>query len=95
VNGSVAYILMGYPRVSETFIASEILRVERAGIPLRLFVIKPVEERERGHRHPASGAIAAEPAYRSRARRSARWHSRRSSPSCRSTSASSSIRRSR
>jgi glycosyltransferase involved in cell wall biosynthesis len=63
VNGSVAYILMGYPRVSETFIASEILRVERAGIPLRLFVIKPVEERERGHRHPVVDAIAATPAY--------------------------------
>src|SRR6476620_10071414 len=54
---------MGYPRVSETFIASEILRVERAGIPLRLFVIKPVEDRERGHRHPVVDAIAAKPTY--------------------------------
>ncbi len=63
MNGSVAYILMGYPRVSETFIASEVLRVERAGLPLRLFVIKPVEERERGHRHPVVGAIAAKPTY--------------------------------
>ena len=36
---------MGFPRVSETFIASELLRVERAGVPVRLFVIKPVEER--------------------------------------------------
>ncbi len=63
MNGSVAYILMGYPRVSETFIASEILRVERAGVPLRLFVIKPVEARERGHRHPVADAIAAQPAY--------------------------------
>ena len=32
---------MGFPRVSETFIASELLRVERAGVPVRLFVIKP------------------------------------------------------
>ena len=63
MNGSVAYILMGYPRVSETFIASEILRVERAGLPLRLFVIKPVEERERGHRHPVADAIAVQPTY--------------------------------
>jgi glycosyltransferase involved in cell wall biosynthesis len=63
VNGSVAYILMGYPRVSETFIASEVLRVERAGLPLRLFVIKPLEERERGHRHPVVDAIAAKPTY--------------------------------
>jgi glycosyltransferase involved in cell wall biosynthesis len=61
VNGTVAYILMGYPRVSETFIASEILRVERAGVPLRLFVIKPVEASERGHRHPVADAIAARP----------------------------------
>ncbi len=56
-------ILMGFPRVSETFIASELLRVERAGVPVRLFVIKPVEERERGMRHPVVDAIAATPDY--------------------------------
>ena len=43
---TVGYVLMGFPRVSETFIASEIHRVEQAGIRVRLFVIKPVEERE-------------------------------------------------
>jgi glycosyltransferase involved in cell wall biosynthesis len=59
----VGYVLMGFPRVSETFIASEIHRVEQAGIRLRLFVIKPVEERERGHRHPVLDAIAARPEY--------------------------------
>jgi glycosyltransferase involved in cell wall biosynthesis len=63
VNGSVAYILMGFPRVSETFIASEIHRVERAGVPLRLYVIKPVEEREQGHDHPVLDAIHATPEY--------------------------------
>jgi glycosyltransferase involved in cell wall biosynthesis len=63
VTGSVAYILMGYPRVSETFIASEIHRVEQAGVPLRLYVIKPVEEREQGHRHPVQDAIRATPEY--------------------------------
>src|SRR3954463_7741900 len=52
---------MGFPRVSETFIASEIHRVEQAGVPLRLFVIKPVEEREQGHRHPVLDAIEAVP----------------------------------
>jgi glycosyltransferase involved in cell wall biosynthesis len=61
VNGSVAYVLMGFPRVSETFIASEIHRVEQAGVPLRLFVIKPVEAREQGHGHPVLDAIAATP----------------------------------
>jgi hypothetical protein len=63
VNGSVAYILMGFPRVSETFIASEIHRVEQAGVPLRLFVIKPVEEREQGLDHPVLRAIEATPEY--------------------------------
>src|SRR5919108_3695006 len=60
---AVGYVLMGFPRVSETFIASEIHRVEQAGIPVRLFVLKPVEERERGLRHPVVDAIAAEPRY--------------------------------
>ena len=54
---------MGFPRVSETFIASELYRVEQAGIPVRLFVLKPVEERERGLRHPVVDAIRAEPEY--------------------------------
>lgn len=40
---SVAYILKGFPRLSETFIASEIYRLEQSGIRLRLFVIKPAE----------------------------------------------------
>jgi glycosyltransferase involved in cell wall biosynthesis len=61
--GTVGYVLMGFPRVSETFIASELHRVERAGIPVRLFVIKPVEEKERGHRHPVVDAIEAQPQY--------------------------------
>ena len=60
---SVGYVLMGFPRVSETFIASELLRVEQAGVPLRLFVVKPVEERERGLRHPVVDAIQARPEH--------------------------------
>jgi glycosyltransferase involved in cell wall biosynthesis len=60
---AVGYVLMGYPRLSETFIASELRRVERAGVPVRLFVIKPVEERERGLRHSVVDAIAAQPHY--------------------------------
>jgi hypothetical protein len=54
---------MGFPRVSETFIASEIHRVEQAGVPLALFVIKPVEEREQGTDHPVLDAINARPEY--------------------------------
>src|SRR4051794_34053924 len=60
---SVGYVLMGFPRVSETFISSELLRVERAGVPIRLFVVKPVEERERALRHPVVDEIRARPQY--------------------------------
>jgi glycosyltransferase involved in cell wall biosynthesis len=63
IVNAIGYVLMGFPRVSETFIASELNRVERAGIPVRLFVIKPVEERERDVRHPVIDAIAATPQY--------------------------------
>ena len=63
MNGSVAYILMGFPRVSETFIASEIHRVEQAGVPLRLYVIKPVEEREQGHATRCSTRSGRQPEY--------------------------------
>jgi glycosyltransferase involved in cell wall biosynthesis len=61
--GSIGYVLMGFPRVSETFIASELHRVEQAGVRVRLFVIKPVEEKERGLRHPVVDAIRATPEY--------------------------------
>src|SRR4051795_10796462 len=54
---------MGFPRVSETFIAPEIHRVEQAGVPLELLVIKPVEEREQGTDHPVLDAIKARPEY--------------------------------
>ncbi|HKG13633.1 MAG TPA: glycosyltransferase family 4 protein [Pyrinomonadaceae bacterium] len=43
-GGAVAYVLKGYPRMSELFIASEIYRLERLGIRLRLHVIKPADE---------------------------------------------------
>jgi glycosyltransferase involved in cell wall biosynthesis len=60
---SVGYVLMGFPRVSETFIASEIHRVEQAGISVRLFVIKPVEAREAALKHPVVARIQARPEY--------------------------------
>ena len=40
----VAYVLKGFPRLSELFIASEIHRLERVGVPLRIYVIKPPDE---------------------------------------------------
>jgi glycosyltransferase involved in cell wall biosynthesis len=60
---AVGYVLMGFPRVSETFIASEIHRVEQAGISVRLFVIKPVEAREAELKHPVVERIEARPQY--------------------------------
>ena len=55
---TVAYVLKGFPRRSETFIASEIHRVEQLGVPVRLFVLKPADEPDR---HPVVGRIRAIP----------------------------------
>lgn len=46
-SGRVAVILKGYPRLSETFIAQELLGLERSGLELRLFSM----------RHPTDSAI--------------------------------------
>jgi glycosyltransferase involved in cell wall biosynthesis len=62
-SGSVAYVLKAYPRLSETYIHSEIHRLERLGLPLRLYSIKPVEESERGPRHAVVERIRAQPVY--------------------------------
>ncbi|MEY2533019.1 MAG: hypothetical protein QOF29_929 [bacterium] len=57
---TVAYVLKGWPRISELFIASEIYRLEQAGLDLRLYVIRPPDETET---HPVVDRIAAEPVY--------------------------------
>ena len=62
-SGSVAYVLKAYPRLSETYIHSEIHRLERLGLPLRLYSIKPVEESEQGPRHRVVERIRAQPVY--------------------------------
>ena len=59
-DGAVAYVLKGYPRISELFIASEIWRLETLGVPLRLYVLKPADE---AVRHPVVDRIAARPEY--------------------------------
>jgi len=48
----VAYILKAIPRTSELFILKRDLPVEQAGVPLRLFAIKPAEANDREPRHP-------------------------------------------
>jgi glycosyltransferase involved in cell wall biosynthesis len=59
-NTAVAYVLKGYPRLSELFIASEIHRLEQAGLRLRLFVIKRGDDELR---HPTVDRIEARPEY--------------------------------
>jgi glycosyltransferase involved in cell wall biosynthesis len=57
---TVGYVLKGYPRISELFIASEIWRLEQLGLALRLFVLKPADEPEH---HPVVDKIEATPSY--------------------------------
>jgi glycosyltransferase involved in cell wall biosynthesis len=57
---SIAYVLMGYPRMSELFIASEIARMEEQGTNLRLIVLKPCDEDQH---HPVVDRIRAHPVY--------------------------------
>jgi glycosyltransferase involved in cell wall biosynthesis len=57
---TVAYVLKGYPRRSEIFITSEIHRLERLGLRLRLFVLKPADEHEH---HPVVDRVLARPVY--------------------------------
>ncbi len=46
MTGTIAIVLKGYPRLSETFIAQEILALERRGLALRIYAL----------RHPTDGA---------------------------------------
>jgi glycosyltransferase involved in cell wall biosynthesis len=57
---AVAYVMNGYPRLSETFITHEIYQLERAGLQLRLFSVK----REREMKvHPIVAAIRSPLTY--------------------------------
>ena len=57
---SIAYVVNGYPRRSETFIASEMHRLEAQGVRLRTYAIKPGDT---GDPHPVVGQIRATPEY--------------------------------
>jgi len=57
---AVAFVLKGYPRLSETFIAQEIHGLERAGLDIRLYSLRrPTDAAE----HPVHRAIAAPVLY--------------------------------
>lgn len=59
-GGKIAYILKNFPKLSETFIASEIYRLEKLGVNLKLFVIKPPTE---NLKHSVVEKIEAEKFY--------------------------------
>jgi hypothetical protein len=59
-RGRVAYVLKGYPRLSEVFITSEVYRLERLGVPLRLFVLKAADEEVQ---HDVVRRVRVTPAY--------------------------------
>ena len=63
-GGTVAYVMNGFPRLSETFIAHEIHQLEQAGMRLRLFVVKREDEVQV---HPVVGLIRAPLTYLSKA----------------------------
>ncbi|MGO1463058.1 MAG: glycosyltransferase family 4 protein [Marinobacter sp.] len=44
VSGKVGYVLKRYPRYSETFVVTEILAHEAAGLELEIFALRSVEE---------------------------------------------------
>jgi glycosyltransferase involved in cell wall biosynthesis len=56
----VAFVLKGYPRLSETFIAQEIRSLERRGLEIRLYSMRRPTD---GKRHPVHDEIAAPVVY--------------------------------
>ena len=60
VSGRVAFVLKGYPRLSETFIAQEIAALERRGLKILIVSLRhPTDKR----RHPVHDEIRAQILY--------------------------------
>ncbi len=58
--GKIAVVLKGYPRLSETFIAQELLELERAGLDLTLISLRHPTDKSR---HPIHSEIKADVRY--------------------------------
>ncbi len=56
VSGTVAFVLKGYPRLSEAFIAQEIRGLEQRGLDIRILSLRRPTERQR---HPVHGEVRA------------------------------------
>lgn len=59
-GGRVAFVLKGYPRLSETFIAQEILALEQLGLEIEIVSLRHPTDRAR---HPVHGQIEAPVLY--------------------------------
>jgi glycosyltransferase involved in cell wall biosynthesis len=59
-RGSIAVVLKGYPRLSETFVAQELLALERRGFSLALFSLRRPTDRAT---HPLHAQIKARVTY--------------------------------
>jgi glycosyltransferase involved in cell wall biosynthesis len=59
-GGRVAFVLKGYPRLSETFIAQEIWALERRGLDIQIVSLRHPTDRAR---HPVHGQIRAPVLY--------------------------------
>ena len=58
--GSTVFVLKGYPRLSETFIAQEILGLEQAGLDIRIVALRrPTDKKQ----HPVTREIKAPVSY--------------------------------
>jgi len=60
MSSPVAFVLKGYPRLSETFIAQEILALEKLGLDIRLFSLRHPTDAQR---HPIHDEISAQAHY--------------------------------
>lgn len=60
MGNAVAFVLKGYPRLSETFISQEILALEKRGLDIRLYSLRHPTDKSR---HPIHDEISAKPHY--------------------------------
>lgn len=60
VSGAIAFVLKGYPRLSETFIAHEIGALERRGLDIRIVSLRRPTDRSR---HPVHREVKAPVLY--------------------------------
>jgi glycosyltransferase involved in cell wall biosynthesis len=58
--GAIAFVVKGYPRLSETFVANEIRALEKRGLDIRIVSLRQPTDAKR---HPVHGEIRAIPHY--------------------------------